>query len=170
MPSWGTRKPATPRCEAQPPAFPHGPTTRKPCSRFAATLVEVFQALYFRVVHRDDEFAANLMGHVVVATERDHLLHTLDRHSCLDRPGLVVKPRVEHAAVVASLVLADFCLFFQNGDEGTGKLSAQFGAPFQAHDATADNDDALSAHKICRKTRITTWKKPSAWPRRKCRR
>jgi len=68
----------------------------------------------------------------------DHLPDALDRQHRLGRAGLVIKAAVQHAAVVAALVAADFRLFFQQTNAVAGLRGLQTPSRRQADDASAD--------------------------------
>ena len=73
---------------------------------FAAPL-EVGQTVEFALVGGDDHFAAALRADAVLGAEGVHPLGALNGHARLGRAGAVVEAGVNHAAVVAALVLSD---------------------------------------------------------------
>ena len=73
---------------------------------FAAPL-EIGQTVEFALVGGDDHFAAALRADAVLGAEGVHPLGALNGHARLGRAGAVVQAGVNHAAVVAALVLSD---------------------------------------------------------------
>ena len=77
-----------------------------------AAFPQSVQAVHLFVGRGDDHLAALLMLDAVRAAEGQHLLQALHGALRLDRAGLVVQARMQHAAVVARLVGGELGLFF----------------------------------------------------------
>jgi hypothetical protein len=76
----------------------------------ASALIQVPQARHLGIIRRDDQLAADLMRNFMFTAEGDHFLNARDRQLSFDRPRFIVQPTVQHAAVMAGLVLSGFFL------------------------------------------------------------
>ena len=112
-----------------------------------AALVEGAQARHFGVVHRHHELAADFVRDRVLPAELHHLANAGDGQARLHRSRFVVQAAVQHAAVVAGLVAAHACLFFQYADARAGKTLAQAVRRGQSHDTPADDHYPLGIHE-----------------------
>ena len=101
-------------------------------------------------LRRHHQFSANLVRDAVLLAERDHLPDSGDRKPGLHRSWLVVEAAMQHAAVVAALVLpyAGFLLQHRNG--GARKFLGQSQSGGQPDDSAANDGDAhfLSRYRI----------------------
>jgi len=77
-----------------------------------AAFPETFESGQFVGSGGDDDFAALLVGDLVLAAESEHLLQTANGELGFVRTGFVIEAGVEDAAVVAGLVLAEGLFFF----------------------------------------------------------
>ena len=83
------------------------------------------------------------MRHILFAAKANHLLDPRDRQLRPRRPRLIIEPRVEHAAVVTALMLADGSFLFQEPDAKIGPRLHQLVRRRQADNSPADNNDAF---------------------------
>src|SRR5206468_2589409 len=91
----------------------------------------------------DDDFAALLVGDVMLAAEGEHLLEAPNGQLGLAGARFVIKPGVEHPAVVAALVLAEGLLLFQQKQfEAWPRLQESPGRG-EPDDAAADNQGVV---------------------------
>ena len=78
-----------------------------------AALLEFAQSLQLSVVARHNQFTADLVSDAGLAAKLDHLPHTAHGEDGLGRSRLVIEAAVQYAAVVATLVAANFRFLFQ---------------------------------------------------------
>ena len=78
-----------------------------------AALLEFMQSLQLGVVARHNQFTADLVSDVGLAAKLDHLPNTAHGEDGLGRARLVIEAAMQHAAVVATLVTANFRFLFQ---------------------------------------------------------
>ena len=78
-----------------------------------AALLEFAQSLQFGVVARHNQFTADLVSDAGLAAKLDHLPNTAHGEDGLGRSRLVIEAAVQYAAVVATLVAANFRFLFQ---------------------------------------------------------
>jgi hypothetical protein len=93
----------------------------------------------FRIVDGDNDFAANLIRHVIRGTESGHLADAIHRKPGLFGTGLVVEAAVEDAAVVAGLMLSDVGLLFEDDDFSEQPAFTGFKCRSKADDASPDD-------------------------------
>ena len=108
-----------------------------------ATIEELSEAGDFVLGDGDDEFAADLMGNVVLFAELNHSPDAIDGELGFERARLIVEAGVEDAAVVAALVLADLGFLLDDGDPGVGPAELGLVGGGQANDAAADDGEAI---------------------------
>src|SRR3954465_10708862 len=94
----------------------------------------------------DDDLAEFAVRHAVLLTELAHLDPAGPAQVSLQRAGLVVEPRVHHAAVVAGLVNTDLRFLVEHLDQSAGTGLQQPARDGQTHDAGADHGDTVKTH------------------------
>ena len=109
-------------------------------------LVQVRQARQLFFAGRHHQLSANFVRDRVFPAKRDHLTDARHRQLRLQRPGLVIQPRVQHAAVVSGLVPAHFRLFLEHRHHCPCEsfLHAQRGR--EPYNSTADYEHPLGSH------------------------
>src|SRR5262249_46441570 len=90
----------------------------------------------------DDQLAAALVRHAVLLAQPVHEVATLHAVPRLQRPRLVVQPRVDHAAVVAALVGGELRLGLEHHERAAQPLAEGVGGG-NAEDAAADDGDVV---------------------------
>ena len=88
-----------------------------------------------------DDLAADVVVHPVFLGEGDELMASLDAVDGLEAAGWVVQATVDHAAVVARLVVAEDGFLFEEGNLGVGVAALQFEQGRGADDAAAHHDE-----------------------------
>ena len=78
-----------------------------------AAAVEFLQARQFGLAGGDDDFAADFIGYIVGVAKRHQLGAAADATLGFERPRPVVKPGMNHAAVVAGLMARQLRLLFR---------------------------------------------------------
>ncbi len=113
-----------------------------------AALVNPLEGRQLFFVDGDDHLAANFVGDALLLAELDQGLATLAAVDRLERAGLVVDARVNHARVAARLVCSEAGLFFEHDDFFTGIEPLKLITSGEADDAAADDCDvALGGHE-----------------------
>ena len=97
------------------------------------------QSRALRVRGRDDQLAALLVRDAVLATEPLHLANAVDGEPRLERSRGVVEARVEHAAVVATLMLADLRFLLEDDDPPVTIGVQQLVCSRETNDSAADD-------------------------------
>ena len=123
-----------------------------------AALLEFAQALQLGVVARHDQFAADLMRDVGFPAKLDHLPDAPHGENGLGRARLVIEAAMQHAAVVAALVAANFRLLFEQANAAPRLHGLQPPRRRQADNASAD-DKVVRFHP-CTQPRSTS----ISWP------
>ena len=89
----------------------------------------------------DDDLAADLIVDAVLVAERLHHRLATAAVDGLHAAGLVVNAAVQHAAVVAGLVVGERLLLFEDDDLLVGVAGRQLVRGGEADDAAADDGD-----------------------------
>src|SRR5262245_9369536 len=79
----------------------------------------------------------------MLLAEFNHLPDAANSQPRLSRAWFVVQPAMQHAAVVAALMLADGRFLLEHRDFRVGKALTQPKGRRQPYDAAADDDDAF---------------------------
>src|SRR5581483_7688830 len=112
----------------------------------ATALFQSPETGYLGGVGSDDQFAADLVWNGILPAERHHLPDAADRQPRAHGAGLIVKPTVQHAAVMPSLVPPNLRFFFEDSDARARKTFPQPVSGGQPYDAAADDYDAPGIH------------------------
>jgi len=87
------------------------------------------------------QLPANFMGDAMLPAKPDHLPDSRHRKPRLERSRLVVKTRVENAAIVRALVTTRTRFFFQHHNSQTRPRLQQPVSCRQSDNSPANNDD-----------------------------
>ena len=90
---------------------------------------------------RGDHLAADIVVDAIFLGKGHQFMAALDAIGGLERSGRVVQSAVDHAAVVAGLVIAQDVLLFEQGDAGVGVTALQLVERCGSDDAAADDDE-----------------------------
>ena len=111
-----------------------------------ASLEDPLHRRQLGVIERHDHLAADLVGDPLRGAELLHQLLALATVDRLERAGLVVDPRVQHARVVAGLVEGQPSLFLQHHDLAPGEFPGELVGGRQADDPPTDDGHVRRDH------------------------
>jgi hypothetical protein len=105
------------------------------------------------------QLPAHLVRYVVFLAESNHLPDASNRQPGLHRPRLVVEAAVQHAAVVAALMLSNAGFFLEHRDGRAWKLLSQSKCGGQPDNSPADHRNAhvLSITPALDPSRLARW-------------
>src|SRR5215475_13804105 len=110
--------------------------------------MKIIQPRNLGFVRSDHQLPTDLVRDIMVATKGGHLLNPGNSQPRFDRPGLVIKPAMQHTAVMGGLVLTRLGLLFQNGNPGPGKFGRGFESRLQPDNPTTDYADPNRTHVL----------------------
>ncbi len=108
-----------------------------------AALVELVQVLELALLGSNDQFADVFVRNLLRVAILPERFAAFDTELGLERPRLIVDPRVDHAGVVAGLVRRQDVLFLEDDQLEVGVAGEEFAPGRQADDAAPDDRDVV---------------------------
>ena len=106
-----------------------------------SALEQILKPTELVLAGRDDQLARRLAGNAAFIAIADHFRRSGDAQLGFQRTGRVVDAGMDHAAVVAGLMLSDLALFFEHDDLGARAAAQYLARGRQSENAGAGHHD-----------------------------